>query len=67
MSKIIVTSTKNVHFPKLNWGIKKGDERELPDGKEAQDAILASPYISVVEGRASSRTKQAEATEESLT
>jgi hypothetical protein len=41
-----VTATKSVHFPKLNWGISAGQERELPADKAAQDVILAHGSIS---------------------
>lgn len=40
-----VTSTKTISFPKYDWGINRGQERDLPDNKEAQEAILESPYI----------------------
>ncbi len=45
---IIVTSKKTIDFPSLNWGITKGDKRELPKDKEAQKIILAHPVISEV-------------------
>lgn len=45
-----VTSTKSISFPKLNWGITAGEERELPEDKEAQERILSEPEISPVEG-----------------
>jgi len=41
-----VVSRKTVHFPEFNWGIGKGEERELPESKKAQEAILAHPAIS---------------------
>lgn len=44
----IVTSTKSISFPKLNWGINEGAERELPEDKEAQERILSEDCISVV-------------------
>lgn len=43
-----VTSNKSVHFPKLKWGINKGQERELPSDKDAQKQILAHNAISEV-------------------
>lgn len=46
MSK--VTSSKSIHFPKFNWGINAGEERELPTTKAAQEAILSHPAISEV-------------------
>lgn len=42
----LVTSKKNVFFPKLNWGINAGETRELPAEKEAQKIILAHNAIS---------------------
>jgi len=43
-----VSSRKSVHFPQYNWGIRKGEERELPDDKAAQKNILAHSAISEV-------------------
>lgn len=43
-----VTSRKSIDFPQFNWGITAGDVRELPDEKEARDAILAHPFIEKV-------------------
>jgi hypothetical protein len=43
-----VKATKSIHFPKLGWGINAGTERELPEDKAAQDAIIAHPAISKV-------------------
>lgn len=43
-----VTSNKSVSFPKLNWGISKGEERELPEDKEAQARILSEDGIQEV-------------------
>ncbi len=43
-----VTSTETIHFPSLNWGITAGEERELPEGKEAQAVVLAHPSITEV-------------------
>lgn len=43
-----VTSTKSVDFPKLDWGITAGAERELPESKATQKIILAHPAISEV-------------------
>jgi hypothetical protein len=44
-----VTSTRDVEFPKLQWGVRKGEERELPEDKKAQEIILAHPEIRKVE------------------
>ena len=43
-----VISTKSISFPKLGWGISAGEEKDLPEGKEAQERILLEPEISVV-------------------
>lgn len=40
-----VTSNKTIDFPKFRWGITAGESRELPEDKEAQEAILAHPAI----------------------
>lgn len=40
-----VFSHKNVHWPSYDWGISKGEERELPEDKAAQKEILAHPAI----------------------
>lgn len=44
-----VTSTTSITFPKLGWAISAGDEKELPDDKEAQARILSEPCIQPVE------------------
>lgn len=44
-SKEMVTSTKDVDFPTLNWGISAGETRELPQDAEARTAILAVQFI----------------------
>lgn len=44
-STIEVTSFRTVEFPKLNFSIRKGETKELPKDKEAQDVILAHPHI----------------------
>jgi len=46
---IKVTSSETVSFPKMAWGIHKGEVRELPEAKEMQDIILAHSAISKVE------------------
>ena len=43
-----VTSTKDLSFPKLGFGIRAGEVKELPEDKEAQARILAEPEISEV-------------------
>lgn len=52
-----VISTETLHFPSLNWGITKGEARELPIDKEAQAIILAHPSIKEVTKQAESSTK----------
>lgn len=42
---IKVSSTATISFPQYDWGIHKGEERELPADKDAQAAILAHPAI----------------------
>ena len=43
-----VTSKKNVSFPSLNFGINKGETKELPKDKKAAEIILANSVISEV-------------------
>lgn len=45
--KKMVTSTKTIDFPSLNWGITAGEERELPSDPEAQERILSNHFISL--------------------
>ena len=52
-----VTSKKTISFSKLNWGINKGEERELPEDKEAQEIILAHKAISEV-GKSKSQERR---------
>lgn len=40
-----VISNRSVSFPSLGWGINAGEVKELPQDKEAQEAILARPFI----------------------
>lgn len=44
-----VTSTKSITFPKLKWSITKGETKDLPEEKEAQERILAEAEITKVE------------------
>ena len=48
---IKVTSTKDIDFPSLNWGISKGEIAELPEDKEAQARILSEDCIKEVDGK----------------
>ena len=43
-----VTSRKTINFPKFGFGLKAGEEKELPENKEAQEAILENHYITKV-------------------
>ena len=43
-----VISRKTIVFPKLNWGINKGETKELPKDKKAAEIILATSVISEV-------------------
>lgn len=40
-----VTSKKSIRFNKLDWGINKGCEIELPKDEETQKIILKHPLI----------------------
>lgn len=57
MSK--VTSKRTLNFPKLGWGIEKGEEKELPKEKDAQEAVLAHWAISEV-GKSTATGKKAD-------
>lgn len=46
-----VTSNETIHFPTLNWGIHKGEVKELPADKEAAKTILAHESISEYKGK----------------
>lgn len=52
-----VTSTKTIDFPGLSWGIAKGEERDLPEDKDAAKAILKHPAISEV-GKSKSQERR---------
>ncbi len=43
-----VTSTKSISFPTLEWAISAGEEKELPEDKEAQERILQEVEITIV-------------------
>ncbi len=53
-----VTSLRTVEFPDLDWNIEKGEEKELPEGKEAQEAILAHWAISETDGKSKSQERR---------
>jgi len=40
-----VKGKKTIDFPTLGWGVRKGEEKELPSDKKSQDEILKSPYV----------------------
>lgn len=65
MSK--VTSTKNIHFPSLDFAMRAGEEKELPSNKAAADVILAHPAVSEVgkSGSDSSTTSKTESKKDS--
>lgn len=54
---IKVKSKRTLNFAKLNWSIEKGEEKELPEDKEAQEAILAHWAISEASGKAKTENK----------
>lgn len=43
-----VTSSKNATFPKFGWSIGKGETKDLPSGKEAEEAICSRIFITKV-------------------
>lgn len=53
-----VTSTKSFSFPKLNWAISSGEEKELPESKEAQERILQEPEIELVESKIKNKSNK---------
>ncbi len=42
-----VTSSRDIDFPSLGWGISAGETRELPADPDAQAAILSNTYITL--------------------
>jgi len=44
-----VTSHKEIEFPGLNWGIKPGEMKELPEDKQAQEIILDHPAVAQID------------------
>lgn len=54
-----VTSRKTIDFPKYNWGIRAGEERELPKDKQAAEAIQSNRYISVIKPEAKDKKSKA--------
>lgn len=50
-------SRKNITFPSLGFAMKAGRATELPDDKDAQKAILASPYVSTAKKETSDKDK----------
>lgn len=53
-----VTSKTSVSFPKLDWAISAGEEKELPEGKEAQERVLSDPNIEVLETKSKSQERR---------
>jgi hypothetical protein len=54
----MVTSTKDLSFPKHNFGIRAGEVKPLPEDKEAQARILAEPEISEVLNKSADTLKK---------
>lgn len=52
-----VTSRKTLVFPKLGWGIKKGETKELPKDEKSQAEILKSNYIKLAEEKTAKTNK----------
>lgn len=40
-----ITSNKTINFPSLGFGIKKGEVKNAPKDKKAQEAILSNRHI----------------------
>lgn len=43
-----ITSSMTIDFPKLGFSIEKGEIKDLPDDKKAQEIILSNSYVSEV-------------------
>lgn len=43
-----ITSRKNISFPKIGFAIKRGETKEAPKDKKAQEVVLSSRFISEV-------------------
>jgi len=43
-----ITSRKDVSFPKLGFSIKRGETKDAPKDKKAQEAVLSNRYISEI-------------------
>jgi len=41
-----ITSRKTIDFPSLGFGIKKGEVKDAPKDKKAQEAVLSNRHIS---------------------
>ncbi len=44
--KILVTSSKTIDFPSLDWSIRADETRELPEGKKGEE-ILKNHFINI--------------------
>lgn len=53
-----VTSTKSISFPKLGWAISAGEEKELPDDKEACERIMQEVEIQEVDKKIISKSEK---------
>ena len=43
-----ITSNKTIDFPSLGFGIRKGETKDAPKDKKAQEAVLSNRHISEV-------------------
>lgn len=53
-----VTSKKSISFPKLGWAISAGEEKELPEDKEACARILQETDIEKVDNKITSKSNE---------
>jgi hypothetical protein len=43
-----ITSNKTIDFPKLGFSIEKGETKDAPEDKKAQEVILSNCHITEV-------------------
>ena len=55
-----VTSNYTIDFPTLGWSIQAGEVKDLPESKEAQEAILENTYIREAPSEAKESAKKSE-------
>ena len=54
-----VSSTKDVDFPAIGWGIRAGEEKEAPADEKEKERILLHPSIREVgKGKVESEDKE---------